>query len=87
MGWQDFHLHEFEIGGQRYGVSDTDERGPYGYADLIEILARPRHKEHRQMREWAGKNFDPEKFSAKAANLLLKQTLPKSANLKTEQNR
>ncbi len=37
------------------------------------------------MREWAGKNFDPEKFSAKSANLLLKQTLPKSPKLKTDQ--
>jgi hypothetical protein len=24
MGWQGYHLHEFEIGGQRYGVPDTD---------------------------------------------------------------
>jgi hypothetical protein len=153
MGWQGYHLHEFEIGGQRYGVPDTDydlpgevvkdsaiklssalprkgasllysydfgdnwahsvvledivpiepdtkyprvldgaracppedSGGPYGYADLVEILAKPRHKEYRQMREWAGKNFDPEKFSAKAANLMLKQALPKSPKLKTVQ--
>jgi hypothetical protein len=146
MGWQDYHLHEFEIGSQRYGVPDTDydlpgevvkdstvklstalprkgasllysydfgdnwahsvvledivpiepetkyprvldgaracppedAGGTSGYADLVEILAKPRHKEHRQMREWAGKDFDPEKFSAKTANLLLKQALPKS---------
>ncbi len=37
------------------------------------------------MREWAGKDFDPEKFSAKAANLLLKQTLPKGPKLKIGQ--
>ena len=153
MGWQDYHLHEFEIGGQRYGVPDPnydqpgevvkdsaiklsralsrkgasllysydfgdnwvhsvvledilpmepdtkyprvvdgaracppeDSGGSSGYADLVEILAKPRHKEHRQMREWAGKNFDPESFSAKAANLLLKQTPPKSAKPKTDQ--
>ena len=113
MGWQDYHLHEFEIGAQRYGIPDTDYDlpgevvkdstvklskalprkgasllythdfgdgwahsvvlediapvepgtkyarvvdgarscppedfgGPYGYADLLEILAKPRHKE------------------------------------------
>jgi hypothetical protein len=153
MGWQDYHLHEFEIGGQRYGVPDEDfdqpgevvkdrtvklsralprrgasllysydfgdnwahsvvledivpiepdtkypriidgaracppedSGGSSGYADLVEILAKPRHEEHRQMREWVGKTFDPEKFSAKAANLLLKQTLPKSPKLNTNQ--
>ena len=153
LGWQDYHLHEFEIGNQRYGVPDTDydspgevvkdstvklsralprkgasllytydfgdgwahsvvledivpmepdtkfprvvdgaracppedSGGPCGYAELVEILAKPRHKEHRQMREWAGKNFAPEKFSARDANLLLKQTLPKSPKLKTDQ--
>ncbi len=37
------------------------------------------------MREWAGKFFDPEKFWAKAANLLLKQTLPKSLKFRTGQ--
>ena len=118
MGWQDYYLHEFEIGGKRYGspeedlelpgavVRDSTVRlsralphkgasllysydfgdgwthslvleaivapepntkyprvvdgaracppedcgGPYGYADLLEILAKPKHKEHRQMR-------------------------------------
>ncbi|HJW74925.1 MAG TPA: plasmid pRiA4b ORF-3 family protein [Thermoleophilia bacterium] len=24
MGWLDYHLHEFEIGGRRYGVPDVD---------------------------------------------------------------
>jgi hypothetical protein len=52
---------------------------------LVKILAKPRHKEYRQTREWVGKNFDPEKFSAKAANLMLKQALPKSPKLKTVQ--
>lgn len=28
MGWQDYHLHEFEIGGQRYGVPDPDWDDP-----------------------------------------------------------
>jgi pRiA4b ORF-3-like protein len=153
MGWQDYHLHEFRIGGQRYGVPDTDYDlpgavvkdsavklstvlpikgasllyaydfgddwahsvvledivaaepdakyprvvdgaracppedcgGPYGYADLVEILAKPRHKKDRQMREWAGRHFDLDRFSAKAANLLLKRTLSKSAQPRMEQ--
>ncbi|MFH1814620.1 MAG: plasmid pRiA4b ORF-3 family protein [Pseudomonadota bacterium] len=24
MGWQDYHLHEFEIAGERYGIPDPD---------------------------------------------------------------
>ncbi len=153
MGWEDYHLHEFGIGGRRYGVPDDDDEmpgdvvkentvklskvlprkgdcllytydfgddwvhsvllediglieqdtkcprvldgaracppedsgGPFGYADLLEILVKPRHKEHRQMREWAGKSFDPEKFSARAANLLLKQALPNTPKIKADQ--
>ena len=147
MGWQDYHLHEFDIGGRRYGVPEEDDEqpqkvakdgafklskallrkgdslrytydfgddwthsvvvedillvepgtkyprvvdgaracppedcgGPPGYADLLEILGKPRHKDYRQMREWAGKHFDPEKFSSKDANLLLKPALPKKS--------
>ncbi len=29
MGWTDSHLHEFDIGGKRYGLSDPDEDLPY----------------------------------------------------------
>lgn len=28
MGWQDYHLHKFEIGGQRYGVPDPEWDDP-----------------------------------------------------------
>lgn len=141
MGWKDYHLHEFEIAGQRYGVpnpyydepgevfkessaklsnvlpckgatllytydfgdywqhmvtledivpSDPAQKyprivdgarccppedcgGSCGYADLLDILSKPRHKEHRHMREWAGEHFDPERFSAPAAEALIQR--------------
>ena len=38
-----------------------------------------------QTGEWAGENFDPENFSPKAANLLLKQTVSKTAKVKLDQ--
>ena len=35
--------------------------GPYGYAELRQALADPKHPEHRELREWAG-DFDPQRF-------------------------
>ncbi|MBT3787712.1 MAG: plasmid pRiA4b ORF-3 family protein [Alphaproteobacteria bacterium] len=28
MGWQDYHLHMFEIGSERYEIPENDEFGP-----------------------------------------------------------
>ncbi|MFB3814432.1 MAG: plasmid pRiA4b ORF-3 family protein [Terriglobales bacterium] len=39
MGWQDCHLHEFEIGGQRYGVPDP-EMDVFGERVMNEKKAR-----------------------------------------------
>ena len=36
--------------------------GPWGYADLLEILADPSHEEHDNLTEWVGGKFDPETF-------------------------
>ena len=38
MGWSDSHLHEFEIGKERYGVSDPDF--DFGYSVCSETTAR-----------------------------------------------
>ncbi len=152
MGWDGYHLHEFEIRGQRYGVPEAefdlpravikastvkvstalprvgesllytydfgdvwahavvledippaeqqakyprivdgaracppeDAGGPRGYTRLIDILAKPKHKQHSQMRERVGKSFDIERFSIKAANLLLKQTMPTTSTQSIE---
>lgn len=129
FGWRNYHLHEFEVGPNRYGVPDPDEDwgeppqderrtrldaiagegssfrytydfgdswdhrvlvekvlpadttptvpvciagrlacppedcgGPWGYRELLEILADPTHPEHDERREWLGRPFDPEAF-------------------------
>jgi hypothetical protein len=31
-------------------------------------MARPEHEEHKAMRRWAGKKFDPERFDLDATN-------------------
>ncbi len=32
--------------------------GPWGYADLLEVLADPDHERHGEMTEWVGRPFD-----------------------------
>jgi hypothetical protein len=47
--------------------------GTGGYADLLEALADPSHPEHRQYRQWAGRNFDPAAFDLAAINAALQR--------------
>ena len=135
MGWEDCHLHAFDIAGRQYGdrhaVDDvTDEKrptlnslvksgvarftytydfgdnwehtvviekrppplgptsyptcvagkrncppedcgGPWGYEELLQILADPAHPERAERLEWLGEDFDPEDFSIPMANAAL----------------
>lgn len=134
MGWDGYHLHAFEIGGEQYSAPDPDgmmesedERkvklsqvvnqgfkkftytydfgdnwdhiilvektlppeagvkyprciagkracppedcgGPWGYADLLEVIRNPKHPEYEERLEWAGGEFDPEAFDLEAIN-------------------
>ena len=45
--------------------------GVPGYYRLLEVLASPRHPEHREMVEWVGGSFDPEAFDVGALNRAL----------------
>ena len=45
-----------------------DVGGVSGYADFLEAMADPKHPDHREMKEWIGGKFDPEKFDVKAVN-------------------
>ena len=42
--------------------------GIWGYANLLDILADPKHEEYEDTLEWIGKNIDPEAFSVEAIN-------------------
>jgi hypothetical protein len=123
MGWEDYHLHTFDIAGRQYGdpgaVDDVADEtrvtlngliksgvtrfaytydfgdnwdhalviekslpavealsrpictagkrkcppedcgGPWGYRELLDVLADPAHPEHAERREWLGEDFDP----------------------------
>jgi hypothetical protein len=135
MGWEDGHLHAFDIDGRQYGDRRTlddvaDENrlalnallksgvarfgytydfgddwehtvaiektlpavdgrsypacvagkrncppedcgGPWGYHDLLAVLADPAHPEHAERIEWIGEAFDPEEFVIEIADAAL----------------
>jgi len=46
--------------------------GPYGYAELLKVLADPKHPEHTEMLDWAGGPIDPNEFSVDEVNAELR---------------
>nr|WP_294514405.1 plasmid pRiA4b ORF-3 family protein [uncultured Rhodopila sp.] len=50
------------IGGKR-NCPPEDCGGPWGYAELLPILADTANPRHEEMQEWLGDAFDPEAFS------------------------
>jgi hypothetical protein len=62
------------IGGKRHGPPE-DCGGPWGYADLLDILADPAHPQHQEQIEWLEQDFDPEAFSVADANAALAKAL------------
>ena len=135
MGWDDYHLHAFDVGGRQYGdpasvdeVADEDRLtlngliksgvtrfaytydfgddwehalviektepavegavypvciagkracppedcgGPWGYEELLAVLADPSHPDHAERKEWVGEDLSPDDFDLIAANVVL----------------
>lgn len=46
--------------------------GPWGYPELLEVLANPSHEEFESTLEWVGDAFDPERFDLEEVNGLLR---------------
>lgn len=59
------------VEGGRRACPPEDVGGIPGYARFLEILADPKHPEHRDMLEWVGGAFDPESFDVGEANLAI----------------
>lgn len=57
--------------------------GPYGYAQLLEVLDDPNHPEREEMLDWLGGEFDPEDFDladhAKRVAATVKPRRPEAA--------
>jgi hypothetical protein len=65
--------------GERAGPPE-DVGGYPGYADFLEAWLDPEHEEHKAMRRWAGKKFDPERFDLEATNkAIAKPCVPAAA--------
>jgi hypothetical protein len=58
--------------GGAYACPLEDSGGPWGFADMLEILRNPRHKEYQETVEWAG-GYDPLAFDLNKVNRTLKK--------------
>jgi len=77
--------HEVRIEGVVEGADETilctggsracppeDCGGAPGYAQLLKVLANPKHEEYADTKRWVGRAFDPERFDVAAVNRKLK---------------
>lgn len=60
------------LDGARAGPPE-DCGGFWGYANLLKILKNRKHPEHRSMKEWLGRAFDPAVFDVGKTNLWLRK--------------
>lgn len=71
------HEQQFELAcleGER-ACPPEDVGGVPGYEDFCKVLKDPNHEEHESYMEWAGGDFDSERFDADAVNLELMKYL------------
>ena len=58
------------IAGKR-ACPPEDCGGPWGYQDLLQVLADPAHPDHAERKEWLGDDLSPDHFDPVAANAIL----------------
>lgn len=59
------------LGGER-ACPPEDVGGSWGYGNFLEAIRDPKHKEHTEMLEWIGGEFDSESFSVAETDEALK---------------
>lgn len=65
------------IAGSRSGPPE-DVGGPSGYQDFLEAWLDPDHDEHKAMRQWVGRKFDPERFDLDDNNKAIARAIRRS---------
>jgi hypothetical protein len=60
------------MGGER-ACPPEDCGGVWGYANLLEALENPKHRDHARLKEWIGGSFDAEDFDLESTNRRLQQ--------------
>jgi len=60
------------IGGAR-ACPPEDCGGPWGYGDFVNAIQNPKHKQHRELLEWVGGEFDPAEFDLEGVNEALQE--------------
>ena len=60
------------VGGAR-ACPPEDCGGGGGYEELLKVLKNRKHPEHRRMKEWLGRPFDPEHFDSATVNQWLRK--------------
>ncbi|WP_374546637.1 plasmid pRiA4b ORF-3 family protein [Rhodoblastus sp.] len=66
-----------------------DVGGVPGFENFLEAMAKPRHPEHRQVKQWYGGRFDPgdiarDAINQRIAKLVRRRTLGKAGFLKSQ---
>lgn len=62
----------FCVSGERAGPRE-DTGGSEAHMRYCEILRDPSHQEYEELRGWIGEDYDPEAFSARQANQLIRR--------------
>ncbi len=64
--------HAVCLEGQR-ACPPEDCGGVWGYPELLEAIADPKHEDHQERLEWVGGSFDPDAFDLAATNAALQR--------------
>jgi len=61
------HSYPVCVGGKRHGPPE-DCGGVPGFYNLLQAIANPKHRQHKESSDWLGDEFDPEAFSVEDVN-------------------